>query len=229
MSKPIIRNPDGNIWFILGAAAHALRHRPQSLKRFNERTSKAMRDGKTDYHGMLRIVMEFVDIVIDKVDDDEDNLEGEDDLGLEEPEVPEEKSDSDKMVEIISSTSITQGIPRQVHRRWIELGEIVVTDGAKDCLSEAVLTSLLTVHSAGCWGNGLDAEDEATNELALPKHDKTLSVDVMPAPKAPNTSVREGHRLLGCWRLGVCDVYVITEAGTPTDKPVTTVMLTHEY
>jgi hypothetical protein len=228
MSKPIIRNPDGNIWFILGAAANALKHRPQSLKRFNDRTSAAMRDGKTDYNGMLRIVMEFVEIHIDEPEEEDDNLEGDDDLGLE-PEVPKEKSDSDKMIEIISATSITQGIPRQVHRRWIDLGQIVLTEGAKDCLSPDVMTALLTVHSAGCWGNGLDAEDEAVNEDALPPHDKTLSVDVQPAPKPNTTKVREGHRLLGCWRLGVCDAYIITEAGTPTDEPVTTIMLTHEY
>lgn len=226
MSKPIIRNPDGNIWAILGMAANALRQRPKSLERFNARTKTAMSDG-TDYDGMLRIIMEFVDIHIDEVEED-DNAEGEDDLGLEEPKVPE-KCPQAKMIEIISATSITQGIPRQVHRRWIDLGDIVVTEGAKDCLSPEVMTALLCVHSAGCWGNGLDPEDEATNELGLPPHDKTLSDEVQPAPMPNTTKVLEGHRLLGCWRLGASDVYVITEAGTPTDAPVTTIMLTFEY
>lgn len=223
MSKPIIRNPDGNIWFILGAAANALRQRPKSLERFNARTSAAMRDGKTDYHGMLRIVMEFVDIEIDEPEED-DNAEGDDDLGL-----PPEPSDSEKMIEIISATSRTQGIPYQVHRRSIDLGNVVITNGASDCLSEDVIHALLTVHGAGCWGNGLDAEDEAVNELALPPHNKTLSDKVQPMPEPNSTKVSEGHRLLGCWRLGSSDVYVITEGCAPTDTPLTTVMLTFEY
>lgn len=229
MSKPIIRNPDGNIWFILGAAAAALKNRPQSLARFNARTKAAMTDGKTDYNGMLRIVMDFVEIHIDEVEEEDDNLEGDDDLGLEEPEVPAEKSESEKMVDTISATSIGQGIPRQLYRRWINLGDIVVTQGAQDCLSQDVMSALLTVHSCGCWGNSLEAEDMATNEDALPEHDKTLSEDVIPAPRKHNTLVKEGHRLLGAWHLGASDVYVITEAGTPTDAPVTTIMLTFEY
>lgn len=222
MSKPIIRNPDGNIWVILGMAANALRQRPKSLERFNARTKAAMTDG-TDYNGMLRIIMEFVEIEIDEPEED-DNAEGEDDLGL-----PPEPTDSQKMIEIISATSRTQGIPYQLHRRWIDLGQIVATEGATDCLSPEVMTALLTVHSAGCWGNRLDAEDEATNELGLPPHNKTLSDKVQPAPEPNSTKVLEGHRLLGAWRLVGCDVYVITEAGTPTDEPVTTIMLTHEY
>jgi len=220
MSKPIIRNPDGNIWFILGAAANALRQRPKSLERFNARTKTAMSDG-TDYNGMLRIIMEFVDIEIDEPEDEDDNAEGDDDLGL--------PSDSDKMIEIISATSRTQGIPYQVHRRSIDLGNVVITNGAEDCLSNEVIHALLTVHAGGCWGNGLDAEDEAVNELALPPHDKTLSDEVQPMPEPKSTKVSEGHRLLGCWRLGASDVYIITEGCAPTDVPLTTVMLTFEY
>jgi hypothetical protein len=58
--KPIVRNPDGNIFFILGACQKALRSNPESLNAFKEETKVAMNDGKTDYHGMLRICMKYV-------------------------------------------------------------------------------------------------------------------------------------------------------------------------
>lgn len=69
--KPTIYNPDGNIFAILGAAQSALRNRPNSLIEFKKKTRTAMSDG-TDYNGMLRIVMEFVNIVITTPNEDED-------------------------------------------------------------------------------------------------------------------------------------------------------------
>ena len=66
--KPIVRNPDGNIFFILGACRKALRNRPSSLESFTAETKVAMTDG-TDYNGMLRICMKYVDF---KIDSDED-------------------------------------------------------------------------------------------------------------------------------------------------------------
>lgn len=69
--KPTIYNPDGNIFAILGAAQSALRNRPNSLEEFKKKTRTAMSDG-TDYNGMLRIVMEFVNIEITTPNEDED-------------------------------------------------------------------------------------------------------------------------------------------------------------
>ena len=66
--KPTIYNPDGNIFAILGAAQSALRNRPNSLVLFKEKTRVAMSDG-TDYNGMLRLVMEFVNIEITNEED----------------------------------------------------------------------------------------------------------------------------------------------------------------
>jgi hypothetical protein len=65
--KPIVRNPDGNIFFILGACNKALRNRPSSLDAFKAETKVAMTDG-TDYDGMLRICMKYVDFKIDSND-----------------------------------------------------------------------------------------------------------------------------------------------------------------
>jgi hypothetical protein len=67
--KPIVRNPDGNIFFILAACRQALRNRPLSIDAFKAETSAAMKDG-TDYDGMLRICMKYVDFQIDANDDD---------------------------------------------------------------------------------------------------------------------------------------------------------------
>lgn len=68
ITKPIVRNPDGNIFFILGACRKALRKTPDALESFTADTKVAMTDG-TDYNGMLRICMKYVDF---KIDSDED-------------------------------------------------------------------------------------------------------------------------------------------------------------
>ena len=68
IAKPIVRNPDGNIFFILGACRKALRKTPDALESFTAETKVAMTDG-TDYNGMLRICMKYVDF---KIDSDED-------------------------------------------------------------------------------------------------------------------------------------------------------------
>jgi hypothetical protein len=70
--KPIIYNPDGNIYAILGACQNALKdRRPNSYEAFKNETTKAMREGQTDYNGMLRICMKYVDIrVISEEDTD---------------------------------------------------------------------------------------------------------------------------------------------------------------
>jgi hypothetical protein len=70
--KPIVRNPDGNIFYILGACREALRNRPNSFEAFKNETSAAMKDGKTDYNGMLAICMKYVDFQIDDQEDGED-------------------------------------------------------------------------------------------------------------------------------------------------------------
>lgn len=71
--KPIVRNPDGNIFYILGACNKALAATPAYLKAFKEETKVAMSDG-TDYDGMLRLCMKYVDFQIT----DEDSDEGDD-------------------------------------------------------------------------------------------------------------------------------------------------------
>ena len=72
-AKPIVRNPDGNIFYILGACNKALAATPAYLKAFKEETKVAMSDG-TDYDGMLRLCMKYVDFQIT----DEDSDEGDD-------------------------------------------------------------------------------------------------------------------------------------------------------
>jgi hypothetical protein len=72
-TKPIVRNPDGNIFYILGACNKALAATPANLKAFKEETKVAMTDG-TDYDGMLRLCMKYVDFQIS----DEDSDEGDD-------------------------------------------------------------------------------------------------------------------------------------------------------
>lgn len=67
--KPTVRNPDGNVFFILGACQKALRKTPETLERFKAETQKAMNDGETDYHGMLEICMKYVSFEIDDEDD----------------------------------------------------------------------------------------------------------------------------------------------------------------
>lgn len=69
--KPIVRNPDGNIFAILGAVQSALRPTPDKLAEFKGKVAIAKTDG-TDYDGMLRLCMEYVDIQIDEQDEDED-------------------------------------------------------------------------------------------------------------------------------------------------------------
>ena len=70
-TKPVVRNPDGNIFFILGACRKALRKTPEALQSFSNDTKVAMTDG-TDYDGMLRICMKYVDFKIDSNDNDSD-------------------------------------------------------------------------------------------------------------------------------------------------------------
>jgi hypothetical protein len=72
-TKPIVRTPDGNIFYILGACNRALAATPAQLKAFKEETKVAMTDG-TDYDGMLRLCMKYVDFQIS----DEDSDEGDD-------------------------------------------------------------------------------------------------------------------------------------------------------
>jgi hypothetical protein len=69
--KPIVRNPDGNIFFILGAVQSALRPTPEKLAEFKGKVAIAKTDG-TDYNGMLRLCMEYVDFRIDEQEEDED-------------------------------------------------------------------------------------------------------------------------------------------------------------
>ena len=83
-TKPIVRNPDGNIFYILGACNKALAATPANLKAFKEETKVAMTDG-TDYDGMLRLCMKYVDFQItDEEEEDEDTSTEDDDIHLHE-------------------------------------------------------------------------------------------------------------------------------------------------
>ena len=81
--KPIVRNPDGNIFYILGACNKALAATPAYLKAFKEETKVAMTDG-TDYDGMLRLCMKYVDFQItdEGEEEDEDSYTEDDDIHL---------------------------------------------------------------------------------------------------------------------------------------------------
>lgn len=66
------------------------------------------------------------------------------------------------------------------------------------------LNSYLHRHHCGDWGDGLCAEDKAANERSL----------------------KEGTRLLSCYRIGGDDrIYIITE----WDRSATTILLPEEY
>jgi hypothetical protein len=79
-TKPVVANPDGNIFAILGAVQSALRRAGQKkqMEEFQMRTEKAMQDGETDYNGMLRICMEYVEFQIDEEDEEEEESDWED-------------------------------------------------------------------------------------------------------------------------------------------------------
>jgi hypothetical protein len=79
--KPIITDiPDGNVFAVIGAASNALKRAglKTELEAFKARYTAAMTDGKTDYHGMLAIVSEYVEFDFGDTDEDEDFLEDED-------------------------------------------------------------------------------------------------------------------------------------------------------
>ncbi len=85
-TKPIVRNPDGNIFFILGACNKALAATPAYLKAFKEETKVAMTDG-TDYDGMLRLCMKYVDFQIESDDDEEEEDYADDSTGTEDDDI----------------------------------------------------------------------------------------------------------------------------------------------
>jgi hypothetical protein len=68
--KPVVRNPDGNIFAILGAVQSALRPFPAKLEEFKGKVAVAKTDG-TDYNGMLRLCMEYVEFRIDEEEDED--------------------------------------------------------------------------------------------------------------------------------------------------------------
>jgi hypothetical protein len=82
IKKPIITDiPDGNVFAVIGAASNALKRAglKTELEAFKARYTAAMTDGKTDYHGMLAIVSEYVEFDFDAGGDedfDEDEDEG---------------------------------------------------------------------------------------------------------------------------------------------------------
>lgn len=84
--KPIVRNPDGNIFFILGACNKALAKTPDALAAFKQKTKVAMTDG-TDYDGMLRICMKYVDFEIESDEDEDEEDYADDTTGTEDDDI----------------------------------------------------------------------------------------------------------------------------------------------
>ncbi len=73
-NKPIVRDVDGNIFAIIGAVKSALRRAGQKDKaeEYWQKTEKAMQDGETDYDGMLRIAMQYVEFEISEEEEEDD-------------------------------------------------------------------------------------------------------------------------------------------------------------
>ena len=88
-------------------------------------------------------------------------------------------------------------------RLKFSLGRMIVTDGAREALSNFDIVLALVRHGIGDWGD-LDEEDLARNERALISGGRLVSVHSSRA-----------HVMF----------YVITES----DRSTTTVLLAHEY
>ena len=80
-NKPIVRDVDGNIFAIIGAVKSALRRAGQKEKadEYWQKTEKAMNDGETDYNGMLRIAMQYVEFEMSEEDEDEESEDEDED------------------------------------------------------------------------------------------------------------------------------------------------------
>ena len=84
IKKPIITDiPDGNVFAVIGAASNALKRAglKTELEAFKARYTAAMTDGKTDYHGMLAIVSEYVEFDFDASDDEDFDEDFDEDEG----------------------------------------------------------------------------------------------------------------------------------------------------
>ena len=79
-NKPIVRDVDGNIFAIIGAVNSALRRAGQKEKaeEYWQKTEKAMQDGETDYNGMLRIAMQYVEFEMSEEDEEDEGFDEED-------------------------------------------------------------------------------------------------------------------------------------------------------
>lgn len=73
MSKPVVRNPDGNIFAVIGATSSALRRAglKEKLKEFEERWQAESKNPDSDYHSMLRLCMQFVEIELEEEEEEE--------------------------------------------------------------------------------------------------------------------------------------------------------------
>lgn len=91
-----------------------------------------------------------------------------------------------------------------IPKTYLSLGNICVTPGAVEVLSHEAISSGLSRHMRGDWGNVLNAEDKAANDAALLRGERILSVYVS----------TKGVKF-----------WVITEA----DRSGTTVLLPEEY
>lgn len=85
------------------------------------------------------------------------------------------------------------------------LGMLVATPGALELLEEAGKNpaEFFSRHVSGDWGEGVDAEDSKSNDLAL----------------------RQGFRIFSVYKCGTGRLYVITEA----DRSSTTILLPEDY
>jgi hypothetical protein len=82
------------------------------------------------------------------------------------------------------------------------MGQLLITPGAREVLSQADIASIIARHLGGDWGE-VPPEDAEENELSL----------------------REGFRVLSAYTVKDQKVWIITEA----DRSATTILLPDEY
>lgn len=77
MSKPVVKNPDGNIFAILGATSSALRRAglKEKLEEFQQRMNAEQKNPDADYHSMIRLCLQYVEIELDSDEEEEEEYD----------------------------------------------------------------------------------------------------------------------------------------------------------
>lgn len=90
------------------------------------------------------------------------------------------------------------------------LGRVVATAGLLRVVEADYVAEAISRHSQGDWGDVLDEDDVAANEVAIRDEARVVSSYWLPSSVKPDGEVR---------------IYVITEA----DRSATTALLASEY